>query len=164
MKVDVILGLQWGDEGKAKLLMLWHHNMMLLLDFRAAQMRVTIIFGEQKYVLHTVLSGIFRKHSKYIGNGVVIDPFIFFKEIDAVIGAGFDPYLNLIISRNAHLIMPTHRLLDAVNEAAIWGKIGSTLKGIGPTYTDKYKRTGLRVGELENNSFQKKYQSRKRNT
>ncbi len=164
MKVDVILGLQWGDEGKGKIVDALAPQYDVIARFQGGpNAGHTIIFGEQKYVLHTVPSGIFRKNIlNIIGNGVVIDPFIFFKEIDAVIGAGFDPYLNLIISRNAHLIMPTHRLLDAVNEAAMGdGKIGSTLKGIGPTYTDKYKRTGLRVGELENNSFQKEYQSRK---
>lgn len=164
MKVDVILGLQWGDEGKGKIVDSLAPQYDIIARFQGGpNAGHTIIFNGRKFVLHTVPSGIFRSNIlNVIGNGVVIDPFIFFKEIDEIRGAGFDPVSNLVISRSAHLIMPTHRLLDAVNEAAMGEKkIGSTLKGIGPAYTDKYKRTGLRVGELEHNGFRSEYDSRK---
>ncbi|HPS84090.1 MAG TPA: adenylosuccinate synthetase, partial [Bacteroidales bacterium] len=137
MKVDVILGLQWGDEGKGKIVDSLAPQYDIIARFQGGpNAGHTIIFNGRKFVLHTVPSGIFRSNIlNVIGNGVVIDPFIFFKEIDEIRGAGFDPVSNLVISRSAHLIMPTHRLLDAVNEAAMGEKkIGSTLKGIGPAY------------------------------
>lgn len=164
MKVDVILGLQWGDEGKGKIVDALAPQYDIIARFQGGpNAGHTIIFNGRKFVLHTVPSGIFRSNIlNIIGNGVVLDPFVFFKEIDEIRDAGFDPVSNLVISRSAHLIMPTHRLLDAVNEAAMGEKkIGSTLKGIGPTYTDKYKRTGLRIGELEHSGFRAEYESRR---
>jgi len=164
MKVDVILGLQWGDEGKGKIVDALAPGYDIIARFQGGpNAGHTIMFNDRKFVLHSVPSGIFRKEIlNVIGNGVVLDPFIFFKEIDEITAAGFDPTANLIISQNAHLIMPTHRLLDAVNEAAMGDrKIGSTLKGIGPTYTDKYNRTGLRTGNLLSDSFMQEYELRK---
>lgn len=164
MKVDVILGLQWGDEGKGKIVDALAPQYDIIARFQGGpNAGHTIIFNSRKFVLHSVPSGIFRSNIlNIIGNGVVLDPFIFFQEIDAIREAGFDPSSNLLISRSAHFIMPSHRLLDAVNEAAMGEKkIGSTLKGIGPCYTDKYKRSGLRVGELEHNGFQTEYESRR---
>lgn len=164
MKVDVILGLQWGDEGKGKIVDALAPDYDIIARFQGGpNAGHTIIFNEKKFVLHTVPSGIFRKEIlNVIGNGVVLDPFIFFKEIDQIVEAGFDPVSNLIISRSASLILPSHRLLDAVNEAALGNsKIGSTLKGIGPAYTDKYKRSGLRVGNILNDNFLSEYKARK---
>jgi len=164
MKVDVILGLQWGDEGKGKIVDALAPEYDIIARFQGGpNAGHTIMFNERKFVLHSVPSGIFRKNIlNVIGNGVVLDPFLFCKEIDEISGAGFNPSDNLIISQNAHLIMPTHRLLDAVNEAAMGDrKIGSTLKGIGPTYTDKYNRTGLRTGTLLTDRFVQEYELRK---
>ena len=110
-------------------------------------------------MLHTIPSGVFRKDTlNVVGNGVVIDPLIFKKEIDALVDLGVDVSANLAISRKAHLILPTHRLLDAASEAAKGkAKIGSTLKGIGPTYMDKTGRNGLRVGDIESSHFEERY-------
>ena len=119
----------------------------------------TLEFDGIKHVLHTIPSGVFREDTlNVVGNGVVIDPIIFKKEIDALVGLGVDVSASLAISRKAHLILPTHRLLDAASEAAKGkAKIGSTLKGIGPTYMDKTGRNGLRIGDIESSHFESRY-------
>jgi adenylosuccinate synthase len=156
MKVDVILGLQWGDEGKGKIVDVFTPRYDIIARFQGGpNAGHTIIFDGKKFVLHTIPSGIFHlKTQNVIGNGVIIDPFILFREIDTLIDAGMYPEQNLLVSRRAHLIMPTHRLLDAAFESEKGNsKIGSTLKGIGPTYTDKYGRNGLRAGNIANPDF-----------
>ena len=156
MKVDVILGLQWGDEGKGKIVDVFTPRYDIIARFQGGpNAGHTIIFGGKKFVLHTIPSGIFhRKTLNVIGNGVIIDPLILFREIDKLREAGMEPAENLLVSRRAHLIMPTHRLLDAALESEKGvSKIGSTLKGIGPTYTDKYGRNGLRVGNIFDHEF-----------
>lgn len=164
--VDVLLGLQWGDEGKGK-----------IVDYLAAQYDLvarfqggpnaghTLYLDGKKYVLHTIPSGIFRPNvDNLIGNGVVIDPTILCKEIDQLSNSGVEFLSRLYIARKAHLILPSHRLLDAVMEAAKGAdKIGSTLKGIGPTYTDKIARHGLRIGDIFAEDFQARYENLKAN-
>lgn len=164
MAVDVILGLQWGDEGKGK-----------IVDFLAPQYDIicrfqggpnaghTLKFGGKKHVLHTIPSGIFRDNLiNIIGNGVVIDPITLAREIDDVLSAGVTLDANLLVARKAHLILPTHRMLDAASEAFKGAKkIGSTLRGIGPTYMDKTGRNGLRVGDLDTPDFKAKYEALK---
>ncbi|MCU0345632.1 MAG: adenylosuccinate synthase [Saprospiraceae bacterium] len=164
MTIDVILGLQWGDEGKGK-----------IVDFLATQYDVvarfqggpnaghTLKFDGKKYVLHTVPSGIFRQNLlNLIGNGVVIDPITLVKELENLDSAGVEYRSRLLIAKKAHLILPSHRLLDAANEAAKGKeKIGSTLKGIGPTYMDKTGRNGLRVGDSLLPDFMERYNSLK---
>jgi len=161
MKVDVLLGLQWGDEGKGK-----------VVDYLATKYKVvarfqggpnaghTLEFDGIKHVLHQIPSGIFRSDIKnVIGNGVVLDPIIFKKEIEELTELGLDATQNLYISRKTQLILPTHRLLDAYQEKLKGNKkIGSTLKGIGPTYQDKIGRQGLRVGDIQINGFEERYQ------
>ena len=163
MQADILLGLQWGDEGKGK-----------IVDFMAPRYKVvarfqggpnaghTLEFGDIKHVLHQIPSGIFREDIKnIIGNGVVLDPVAFKNEIDSLSGYGLDLRSNLFISRKAHLILPTHRLLDqALEKSKGDKKIGSTLKGIGPTYQDKISRTGLRVGDLLSDNFESKIRER----
>lgn len=164
MKVDVILGLQWGDEGKGKIVDVFTPRYDIIARFQGGpNAGHTIIFGGKKFVLHTIPSGIFHKQTlNVIGNGVIIDPFILFKEIDKLRDAGIEPEINLLVSRRAHLIMPTHRLLDAALESNKGiSKIGSTLKGIGPAYTDKYGRNGLRVGNITDSSFNLSYEQLK---
>ncbi len=164
MKVDVILGLQWGDEGKGKIVDVFTPRYDIIARFQGGpNAGHTIIFGGRKFVLHTIPSGIFhRQTTNVIGNGVIIDPFILFKEIDKLKEAGIEPEENLLVSRRAHLIMPTHRLLDAALESEKGlSKIGSTLKGIGPAYTDKYGRNGLRVGNVTDQSFSLRYEQLK---
>jgi adenylosuccinate synthase len=159
MKVDVLLGLQWGDEGKGKVVDVLTPNYDVITRFQGGpNAGHTLEFNNIKHVLHTIPSGIFRDDKiNVIGNGVVIDPVIFKKEIDGLKAIGVDITKNLYISKKAHLILPSHRVLDAANEAAKGkAKIGSTLKGIGPTYTDKISRNGLRVGDI-NNDFNAKY-------
>lgn len=164
MKVDVILGLQWGDEGKGKIVDVFTPRYDIIARFQGGpNAGHTIIFGGRKFVLHTIPSGIFHRNTlNVIGNGVIIDPFILFKEIDKLREAGMEPAENLLVSRRAHLILPSHRLMDAALE---WkkgaAKIGSTLKGIGPTYTDKYGRNGLRVGNITEHSFNDRYEQLK---
>ena len=160
MKVDVILGLQWGDEGKGKIVDVFTPRYDIIARFQGGpNAGHTIIFGGRKFVLHTIPSGIFHRQTlNVIGNGVIIDPFILFKELDKLRDAGMEPEDNLFVSKRAHLIMPTHRLLDAALESEKGiSKIGSTLKGIGPTYTDKYGRNGLRVGNITESSFHARY-------
>jgi len=162
MKVDVLLGLQWGDEGKGKIVDVLTPNYDVISRFQGGpNAGHTLEFNNVKHVLHTIPSGIFRENKiNIIGNGVVIDPIIFKKEIDKLKDAGFDISENLYVSKKAHLILPTHRLLDAASEEKKGKtKIGSTLKGIGPTYKDKIGRDGLRVGDLLYN-FDTKYNTR----
>ena len=161
MKVDVILGLQWGDEGKGKIVDVFTPRYDIIARFQGGpNAGHTIIFGGKKFVLHTIPSGIFhRKTLNVIGNGVIIDPYILFREIDKLREAGMEPEENLLVSKRAHLIMPTHRLLDAALESEKGdSKIGSTLKGIGPTYTDKYGRNGIRVGNITDYDFNAQYE------
>lgn len=164
MKADVLLGLQWGDEGKGKIVDVLTPKYNVIARFQGGpNAGHTLIFDGKKHVLHTIPSGIFRKDTlNVVGNGVVIDPVIFKKEIDALIERGVDSTKSLVISRKAHLIMPTHGLLDAASEQAKGkAKIGSTLKGIGPTYMDKTGRNGLRVGDLESPHFKERYEALK---
>jgi adenylosuccinate synthase len=165
MKVDVILGLQWGDEGKGKIVDVFTPRYDIIARFQGGpNAGHTIIFGGRKFVLHTIPSGIFHPQTlNVIGNGVIIDPFILFREIDKLRDAGMAPEQNLLISRRAHLILPSHRLLDAALESDKGAtKIGSTLKGIGPAYTDKYGRNGLRVGNITGVSFGARYEELKK--
>ncbi len=164
MKVDVLLGLQWGDEGKGKVVDVLTPNYNIIARFQGGpNAGHTLEFDGIKHVLHTIPSGIFHKDkANVVGNGVVIDPVIFKKEIDALSKMGVDVQKTLFISRKAHLILPTHRILDAASEKAKGNdKIGSTLKGIGPTYMDKTGRNGLRVGDIEAADFKEKYQALK---
>ena len=162
MKADVLLGLQWGDEGKGKIVDVLTPKYNVIARFQGGpNAGHTLIFDGKKHVLHTIPSGIFRDNTlNVVGNGVVIDPVIFKKEIDALFERGVDPTKSLVISRKAHLIMPTHGLLDAASEQAKGkAKIGSTLKGIGPTYMDKTGRNGLRVGDIESPHFKERYEA-----
>ena len=161
MKVDVLLGLQWGDEGKGKIVDVLTPNYDIIARFQGGpNAGHTLEFEGQKYVLRSVPSGIFQGGKiNIIGNGVVLDPALFKAEIEALEASGHDLTKRLYISRKAHLILPTHRILDAANEAQKGdGKIGTTGKGIGPAYTDKVSRNGLRVGDIENN-FEAKYKT-----
>ena len=160
--VDVLIGLQWGDEGKGK-----------IVDFLAAKYDIiarfqggpnaghTLYVNGEKVVLHTIPSGVFQQHcDNLIGNGVVIDPVTLQKELKTITALQPDVTSRLFISHRAHLILPTHRALDAASEAAKGKeKIGSTLKGIGPAYMDKTGRNGLRVGDVLSRDFQKRYES-----
>ena len=160
MKADVLLGLQWGDEGKGKIVDVLTPKYNVIARFQGGpNAGHTLIFDGKKHVLHTIPSGIFREDTlNVVGNGVVIDPVIFKREIDALVERDIDPTKSLVISRKAHLIMPTHGLLDAASEQSKGkAKIGSTLKGIGPTYMDKTGRNGLRVGDLESPHFKERY-------
>jgi adenylosuccinate synthase len=160
MKVDVLLGLQWGDEGKGKVVDVLTPNYDVIARFQGGpNAGHSLEFNNIKHVLHTIPSGIFHLSSiNMIGNGVVIDPVIFAKEIAALRALGIEPTKNLFISKKAHLIIPSHRELDAASEAAKGkGKIGSTLKGIGPTYMDKTGRNGLRVGDTIRADFNDRY-------
>jgi len=160
MKVDVILGLQWGDEGKGKIVDVFSPRYDVIARFQGGpNAGHTIEFDGKKFILHTIPSGIFHRGSmNVIGNGVIIDPVIMYREIDKLRDAGMDPAQNLLIANRAHLILPTHRMLDAVYESAKKdARIGSTLKGIGPTYTDKYARNGIRVGNICYPGFRKMY-------
>lgn len=159
MKVDVLLGLQWGDEGKGKIVDVLTPNYSVVTRFQGGpNAGHTLEFQGQKYVLRSVPSGIFQGGKvNIIGNGVVIDPALFKIEVEQLEASGHDLTKRLYISRKAHLILPTHRLLDAALESAKGkSKIGTTGKGIGPTYTDKISRNGLRIGDIENN-FEEKY-------
>lgn len=160
MKVDVILGLQWGDEGKGKIVDVLTPGYDIIARFQGGpNAGHTIEFNRNKFILHTIPSGIFYpEKTNLVGNGVILDPFIFRKEINNLADHGIDATANLAISNRAHLITPTHRLLDAAQEALKGAaKIGSTLKGIGPAYTDKIARNGLRVGDLLSPAFENAY-------
>jgi adenylosuccinate synthase len=159
-KADVLLGLQWGDEGKGKIVDVLTPAYDIIARFQGGpNAGHTLEFNGIKHVLHTIPSGIFHPTAvNVVGNGVVIDPVIFKKELDALAALKVDVKSKLMISKRAHLILPTHRLLDAASEAAKGkNKIGSTLKGIGPTYMDKTGRNGLRVGDIETKEFREKY-------
>ncbi len=160
MKVDVLLGLQWGDEGKGKVVDVLTPSYDVIARFQGGpNAGHSLEFNNIKHVLHTIPSGIFHQKSiNIIGNGVVIDPVIFAKEIASLRKLGVEPTKNLFISKKAHLIIPSHRELDAASEAAKGkSKIGSTLKGIGPTYMDKTGRNGLRVGDIIRTDFTDRY-------
>ena len=159
MKVDVLLGLQWGDEGKGKIVDVLTNNYDIIARFQGGpNAGHTLEFDGIKHVLHTIPSGIFHKGIiNLIGNGVVIDPVIFENEINSLNKLNLE-ISELVISKKAHLILPTHKLLDAASEQAKGkNKIGSTLKGIGPTYMDKTGRNGLRVGDIKSKNFNEKY-------
>lgn len=159
MKVDVLLGLQWGDEGKGKVVDVLTPHYDVVARFQGGpNAGHTLEFEGKKYVLRSIPSGIFQHGQiNIIGNGVVLDPVLFAEEAEALIANGIDLKHTLKISRKAHLIMPTHRLLDAAQEKLKGdSKIGTTGKGIGPTYTDKVGRNGLRVGDIFE-GFDKKY-------
>ena len=160
-KVDVLLGLQWGDEGKGKIVDVLTPGYDVIARFQGGpNAGHTLEFNGIKHVLHIIPSGIFHKEKlNVIGNGVLIEPAIFKGEIEALREKNVEPTDNLYISKKAHLILPSHRLLDAANEQAKGNaKIGSTLKGIGPAYTDKIARTGIRVGDILEFDFREKYQ------
>ncbi|MGB5318297.1 adenylosuccinate synthase, partial [Eudoraea sp.] len=162
MAVDLLLGLQWGDEGKGKIVDVLTKDYDIIARFQGGpNAGHTLEFDGIKHVLHTIPSGIFHENAiNIVGNGVVIDPVIFKKELDNLKKFNLDIKSKLLISRKAHLILPTHRLLDAASEASKGkAKIGSTLKGIGPTYMDKTGRNGMRVGDLELNNWQEKYRA-----
>ena len=160
MTVDLLLGLQWGDEGKGKIVDVLTSSYDIIARFQGGpNAGHTLEFEGNKHVLHTIPSGIFHPEAvNIIGNGVVIDPVIFKKEIENLAPYGINFSEKLLISKKAHLILPTHRLLDAASEAAKGkAKIGSTLKGIGPTYMDKTGRNGIRVGDIFAPNWDSKY-------
>ncbi|QHT66003.1 adenylosuccinate synthase [Rhodocytophaga rosea] len=162
MSVDVLLGLQWGDEGKGKIVDFIAPKYQVVARFQGGpNAGHTLEFDGIKHVLHQIPSGIFRQDIKnIIGNGVVLDPVIFRKEVEALSKLKVDLRKNLYVSKKAQLIVPTHRLLDAAYENSKGEqKIGSTLKGIGPTYADKIARQGLRVGDILSDNFPEKYKS-----
>lgn len=164
MTVDVLLGLQWGDEGKGKVVDYLAPRYDIIARFQGGpNAGHTLVFEGKKHVLHTVPSGIFREAQlNLIGNGVVIDPITLERELDELDAAEVDYADRLMVARKAHLILPTHRYLDKASETAKGkAKIGSTLKGIGPTYMDKTGRNGLRVGDIEAADFQNRYQALK---
>ncbi|MBX9853570.1 MAG: adenylosuccinate synthase [Cytophagaceae bacterium] len=160
MAVDILLGLQWGDEGKGKIVDVLAPQYQVVARFQGGpNAGHTLEFDGIKHVLHQIPSGIFHSKIKnIIGNGVVLDPVIFKKEIDALGKYNVDYKKNLFLSKKTQIIIPTHRLLDAAYEKSKGeNKIGSTLKGIGPTYQDKIARQGLRVGDILSPNFQSKY-------
>lgn len=162
MTVDLLLGLQWGDEGKGKIVDVLTSKYDIIARFQGGpNAGHTLEFDGIKHVLRTIPSGIFHKNSiNIIGNGVVIDPVVFQKELEGLEKFNMDLKSKLLISRKAHLILPTHRLLDAASEASKGkAKIGSTLKGIGPTYMDKTGRNGIRVGDIELADFRERYRN-----
>ena len=162
MAVDILLGLQWGDEGKGKIVDVLTSKYDIIARFQGGpNAGHTLVFNGKKHVLHTIPSGIFHDDTvNLVGNGVVIDPVIFKKELDKLDEQNIDYKKSLIISRKAHIILPTHRLLDAASEASKGkAKIGSTLKGIGPTYMDKTGRNGIRVGDIELAGWKNKYRA-----
>jgi len=161
MKIDVLLGLQWGDEGKGKIVDVLTPDYDVVARFQGGpNAGHTIEFDGKKFVLHTIPSGVFNPGCiNLIGNGVIIDPLILQAEIKKLVQSGIDVTKNLYISRKAHLILPTHRLMDAAQEASKGAaKIGSTLKGIGPTYTDKIARNGIRIGDSCLENFKLRYE------
>lgn len=162
MAIDLLLGLQWGDEGKGKIVDVLTLNYDIIARFQGGpNAGHTLEFNGIKHVLHTIPSGIFHPTAiNIIGNGVVIDPIILKKEIDALAPFHINLKERLLVSRKAHIILPTHRLLDAASETAKGkAKIGSTLKGIGPTYMDKTGRNGIRVGDIELTDFKTRYRA-----
>jgi adenylosuccinate synthase len=164
MKLDVLLGLQWGDEGKGKIVDVLTPKYQVIARFQGGpNAGHTLEFDGIKHVLHTIPSGIFHSGVlNLVGNGVVIDPIVFAKELEKLEPLNVPFQERLLISERAHLIVPTHRMLDAASEQAKGkNKIGSTLKGIGPTYMDKTGRNGLRVGDVFSSNFKEKYEALK---
>ena len=164
MNADIVLGLQWGDEGKGKIVDFLTPNYNMVARFQGGpNAGHSLEFNDKKIVLHTIPSGIFRDNTlNLIGNGVVIDPVILMKEIDDIAAMGVEIKSQLLVSKRAHLILPTHKIIDAASEAAKGKtKIGSTLKGIGPAYMDKTGRNGLRVGDLLSDRFAEQYNALK---
>ena len=162
--IDVLLGLQWGDEGKGKIVDYLAKGYDIIARFQGGpNAGHTLYVDDLKVVLHTIPSGVFQKHClNLVGNGVVIDPAIFRKEIQTILPLCPDMLSRLFIAQKAHLIIPTHRALDAASESAKGNdKIGSTLKGIGPAYMDKTGRNGLRVGDILGDDFLSKYEKLK---
>jgi adenylosuccinate synthase len=162
MTVDLLLGLQWGDEGKGKIVDVLTSKYDIIARFQGGpNAGHTLEFDGIKHVLRTIPSGIFHDNNiNVIGNGVVIDPVVFKSEIDGLAKFNLNLKSKLVISRKAHLILPTHRLLDAASEASKGkAKIGSTLKGIGPTYMDKTGRNGIRIGDIELADFKDRYRA-----
>lgn len=162
MTVDLLLGLQWGDEGKGKIVDVLTSKYDIIARFQGGpNAGHTLEFDGIKHVLRTIPSGIFHENAiNIIGNGVVMDPVVFQQELKGLEKFNMDVTSKLFISRKAHLILPTHRLLDAASEASKGkAKIGSTLKGIGPTYMDKTGRNGLRVGDIELTDFKERYRA-----
>lgn len=160
MKVDVLLGLQWGDEGKGKVVDVLTPHYDVVARFQGGpNAGHSLEFNDIKHVLHLIPSGVFHESKvNIIGNGVVLDPVVFVKEYHELLKLGVDLKKNLLISKKAHLILPTHCFLDAASEASKGStKIGSTLRGIGPTYMDKTGRNGLRVGDILSPNFKEKY-------
>lgn len=160
MKVDVVLGLQWGDEGKGKIVDVLARNYPVICRFQGGpNAGHSLQFSGKSFVLHSVPAGVFRPNTvNIVGNGVVLDPIIFEEECKAIAKMGVDPIKNVVVSKRAHLILPTHRIMDAASEASLGKtKIGSTLKGIGPTYMDKTGRNGLRVGDVLAKDFKKRF-------
>jgi adenylosuccinate synthase len=161
MKIDILLGLQWGDEGKGKFVDVLAPKYDIVTRFQGGpNAGHTIEFDHKKFILHTIPSGIFNSETiNVIGNGVIIDPYVFSKELEMLANHKIPADKNLFISKKAHLILPTHRLLDSMYEHLKGkAKIGSTLKGIGPTYTDKTARLGIRIGNISRNDFSKTYE------
>lgn len=162
-KVDVLLGLQWGDEGKGKVVDVLTPKYDLVARFQGGpNAGHTLEFEGKKVVLRSIPSGVFQGMTNMIGNGVVLDPVLFIEEANALKEGGLDIQARLAISKKTHLILPTHRLLDAASERAKGDKkVGTTGKGIGPTYTDKISRNGVRVGDILSNDFKSRYQAAK---
>ena len=164
-KLDILLGLQWGDEGKGKVVDALTPNYDIVARFQGGpNAGHTIKFGGRKFVLHNIPSGVLTPGCiNIIGNGVIIEPHILKGEIEGLREAGFNLKDTLMISNRAHLILPTHRALDAANEKSLGKmKIGSTLKGIGPCYTDKTARKGLRIGDIASDQFRERYDNLKK--
>ncbi|GAB3830013.1 adenylosuccinate synthase [Pontibacter rugosus] len=160
MAVDILIGLQWGDEGKGKIVDVLAPTYDIVARFQGGpNAGHTLEFEGTKHVLHQIPSGIFHPHIKnIIGNGVVLDPIVFRTEMQKLQDRGVDAAKNLYVSKKAALILPSHKIMDRVSEEALGsGKIGSTLKGIGPTYQDKIGRVGLRVGDILADDFQENY-------
>jgi adenylosuccinate synthase len=160
MAVDILIGLQWGDEGKGKIVDVLAPTYDIVARFQGGpNAGHTLEFEGTKHVLHQIPSGIFHPHiQNVIGNGVVLDPIVFKTEMQKLTDRGIDAAVNLYISKKASLILPSHKVLDRVSEEALGtGKIGSTLKGIGPTYQDKIGRVGMRVGDILEADFQERY-------
>ena len=164
MKVDVVLGLQWGDEGKGKVVDVLTPDYKVIARFQGGpNAGHSLHFGDKVHVLRSIPSGVFRDNAiNIIGNGVVLDPVMFAQEIGELEKLGVNVTAKIQVAKKAHLILPTHRMLDAASEAAKGkAKIGSTLKGIGPTYMDKTGRNGLRVGDILSPSFLERYEKLK---
>ena len=158
--IDVILGLQWGDEGKGKIVDFFASEYDVIARFQGGpNAGHTLYVGDKKVVLHQIPSGVFHSNTiNLIGNGVVLDPVTLKRECDTVSSFGIDLKKNLFVAERTHLILPTHRALDKASEISKGhDKIGSTLKGIGPTYMDKTGRNGLRVGDLVRSDFKTAY-------